>query len=147
MYFIRLVVSRPLNISIHVHTCDVTQVFLFVFGCVCIRVFVCLTDPPNVTSLTVDGHEVNGDYFIQEGQEVTVTCLFDKGNPPVPVSLLDKHGRHLSSSKVSGQVSNSFVARCEDEWPVVLCKSEGPEHKRSVSFIAICKSLFSECYP
>ncbi|XP_025102983.1 uncharacterized protein LOC112569432 [Pomacea canaliculata] len=100
--------------------------------------------PPRITSLTVDDHEVNGDYLIQKDQEVIVTCLFDKGNPPVPVRLLNKHEKHLSSSKDSGQVSISVVVRCEDEWPMVLCKSDDSEYKRFVSFLVRCPPQFLE---
>lgn len=107
--------------------------------CVCL----CLIDPPRITSLTVDDHEVNGDYLIQKDQEVIVACIFDKGNPPVPVRLLDKHGKHFSSSKDNGQVSFSVVVRCEDEWPMVLCKSDDSEYKRFVSFLVRCKKNHS----
>lgn len=99
-------------------------------------------DPPKVTSLTLDGQEVGGDYLIYENQKVTVVCSFDKGNPSTFFRLLDKIGLEKKSTRYEGQISQSFAVQCEDDWPSVRCEGIGSEYNRSVSLLVRCKNTF-----
>ncbi|XP_025100854.1 uncharacterized protein LOC112568051 [Pomacea canaliculata] len=101
-----------------------------------------VTYKPKVTSLTVDGHEVDGDHLISEGKNVTVACSFDNGNPPAPFHLLDKSGQILRNTSNEGNVSYSFAVRCEDDWPIIGCEGAGSEFNRSVSFLVRCPPQF-----
>lgn len=98
--------------------------------CVC-------ADPTQVTSLTVDGQEVNGTHLISESQKVRVSCSFDKGNPPVTFSLVNNNGKELVRG--SGPLTYSLLVHCEDDWPTVRCEGNGSEQNRSVSFLVKCK--------
>lgn len=97
------------------------------------------SDKPKVTSLTVDGREVDSDHLISEGKNVTVACSFDNGNPPAPFRLLDKSGQILRNISNEGNVSYSFAVTCEDDWPIIGCEGAGSEFNRSVSFLVRCK--------
>ncbi|XP_025099907.1 uncharacterized protein LOC112567434 isoform X2 [Pomacea canaliculata] len=98
-----------------------------------------MTYPPNVKSLTVDGGD---NVIIDEGQVVSVSCFFEKGNPPAHFYLLDKHGTKLNSSSSEGHLRSSLTARCEDDWPVVRCEGNGSQHNRSVTLLVKCRPQF-----
>lgn len=102
-------------------------------------------DPPNVLSMIVDGNEVNGDYIIEEREEVSVFCLVDKGNPEVSFQLLDKYGSELESDINGGHLNYSLAAQCEDEWPVVRCEGSRSIRNKSVSFLVRCKCSNINC--
>lgn len=115
--------------------------YIYPFIYICIRVCICMCvrvfdpDPPKVTSLTVDGHEVNGTHLINEGQEVTISCSFNPGNPPVNFRLVDKT-RELA---VGAGRNYSLSIQCEDNWPRVNCEGNGSAENRTVSFLLKCK--------
>lgn len=108
--------------------------FVYIYFCEC----VCL-DPPNVSSLTVDGHEVDGDYIIEEGKKTDIFCVFDKGNPQVSFQLLDKYRYEIKSSVNEEHLSYSLTARCKHDWPMVSCEGSRSTRNRSVSFLVRCK--------
>lgn len=101
--------------------------------------FIYSTDPPEVTSLTVNSHELGSDYVISEGEKVTVICSFNKGYPPSHFHLVDKLGQELQITRNEETISHSFSVECEDEWPIIGCEGEGSEVNRSVSFLVRCK--------
>lgn len=96
-------------------------------------------DPPNVTSMIVDKKEVNGDYIVNEREEVSIICLVDKGNPKVSFQLLNKYGSELKSDINGGDLNYSLTARCEDEWPVVRCEGRNSIRNRTVSLLLRCE--------
>lgn len=100
-------------------------------------------DPPIVTSLTVDGQEVDGGYVINDRQVVNIFCSFDKGNPPAIFRLLDKSGKQLKLAYREENLNHSLKVQCEDDWPVVRCEAAGSKHNRSVLFLVRCK--FAVC--
>lgn len=109
--------------------------------CVCvvfILFYFCL-DPPSVTSLIVNGNEVNGDYIINERKEISISCFVDKGNPQVSFQLLDKYGSELKSDINGGHLNYLLTARCEDDWPMIRCEGSRSVRNRSVSFLVRCK--------
>ncbi|XP_025099899.1 uncharacterized protein LOC112567429 [Pomacea canaliculata] len=95
--------------------------------------------PPNVKSLTVDGGD---NVIIDEDKVVSVSCFFEKGNPPGLFYLLDKHGAKLNSSSSEGHLSYSLTARCEDDWPVVRCEGNGSQHNMSMAILVKCRPQF-----
>ncbi|XP_025099901.1 uncharacterized protein LOC112567431 [Pomacea canaliculata] len=95
--------------------------------------------PPKVTSLTVDGHEVNGTHFTNEGQEVLISCSFDAGNPPVNFRLVDKN-KELAAG--AGRLNYPLSIQCEDNWPRVNCEGRGSAENRTVSFLLKCPPQF-----
>ncbi|XP_025101691.1 uncharacterized protein LOC112568574 [Pomacea canaliculata] len=102
-------------------------------------IFLNVLYPSKVTSLTVDGHEVNGTHFINEGQEVTISCSFDPGNPPVDFRLVDKT-RELAVGE--GRLNYPLSIQCEDNWPRVNCEGNGSKENRTVSFLLKCPPQF-----
>ncbi|XP_025099890.1 uncharacterized protein LOC112567427 [Pomacea canaliculata] len=106
------------------------------------RIHIDILYPPQVTSLTVDGQEVNGTHLINDSQKVNISCSFDKGNPPVAFSLVDNNGMELVRG--SGPLTYSLLVDCEDDWPTVRCEGNGSEQNRSVSFHVTCPPKFSE---
>lgn len=112
--------------------------------CVCVILVFCL-DPPSVTSLIVDGNEVNGDLVINEKKEMSISCFADKGNPQVSFHLLDKYGSELKSDINGGHLNYLLTARCEDDWPMVRCEGSRSVRNRSVSFLVRCKCLNIKC--
>ncbi|XP_025101361.1 uncharacterized protein LOC112568323 [Pomacea canaliculata] len=103
--------------------------------------------PPEVTSLTVNSHELGSDYVISEGEKVTVICSFNKGYPPSHFHLVDKLGQELQITRNEETISHSFSVECEDEWPIIGCEGEGSEVNRSVSFLVRCPPQFLDMYP
>lgn len=97
----------------------------------------CVADPPKVTSLTVDGQQVNDTHLINEGQKVTISCNFNKGNPPVVFHLFNSNGNNLTKSE--GPLDMLLTAQCEDDWPTVHCQGNGSERNRSLSLLVRCE--------
>ncbi|XP_025099916.1 uncharacterized protein LOC112567438 [Pomacea canaliculata] len=108
------------------------------------RLHIDILYPPQVTSLTVDGQEVNGTHLINDSQKVNISCSFDKGNPPVAFSLVDNKGTELVTG--SGPLTYSLLVHCEDDWPTVRCEGNGSEQNRSVSFLVKCPPKFTESF-
>lgn len=111
-------------------------VFVFIFA-----------DQPKVTSLTVDDNEVTGDYLINEGQKITVTCLIEKGRPAANFYLMNKNGKELKRADNDKNISHTIAVLCEDDWPVIRCEGERSEYNRSVAILVRCKcTLFLKLY-
>ncbi|XP_025102787.1 uncharacterized protein LOC112569262 [Pomacea canaliculata] len=89
---------------------------------------------PSVTSLTVDGEESSGNYVISEGHEVSISCSFEKGNPPTNFSLVDQTGKEIKASRGEQHLNLSLALRCKDDWPTIRCEGSGSEKNESVSF-------------
>ncbi|XP_025101242.1 uncharacterized protein LOC112568256 [Pomacea canaliculata] len=106
------------------------------------RIHIAIVYPPQVTSLTVDGQEVNGTHLINDSQKVNISCSFDKGNPPVTFILVDNNGKELVRG--SGPLTYSLLVHCEDDWPTVRCEGNGSKQNRSVSFLVMCPPKFTE---
>ncbi|XP_025101165.1 uncharacterized protein LOC112568208 [Pomacea canaliculata] len=100
--------------------------------------------PPNVSSLTVDGHEVDGDYIIEEGKKTDIFCVFDKGNPQISFQLLDKYRYEIKSAGNEEHLSYSLTVWCKHDWPVVSCEGSRSTRNRSVSFLVRCPPQFLE---
>lgn len=98
----------------------------------------CCTDPPSVTSLTVNGHDVHGYYLINENQEVNISCSVDKGNPPANFCFVDEHATELKSYE-GDLLLLTLTAHCKQEWPTVKCVANSSEKNRSVSLLVSCK--------
>ncbi|XP_025103337.1 uncharacterized protein LOC112569674 isoform X1 [Pomacea canaliculata] len=98
--------------------------------------------PSNITSMTVDGHEVKDNYVIYEGHKVDISCAFETGNPPVIFQLLNQHNSVLKSSDNQGHLNYSLTARCEDEWPIISCQGSGSTRNRSLTFLVACPPQF-----
>ncbi|XP_025103197.1 uncharacterized protein LOC112569589 [Pomacea canaliculata] len=92
--------------------------------------------PPKVSSFTIDKNEVNGNYLINEGKEVNISCSFDKGNPQTVFFLLDKTGKEINVSRSEEQLIHSVTVRCQDDWPLVRCEGTGSEKNTSVTLLA-----------
>lgn len=103
-------------------------------------------DPPSVKSLTVDGNDVNGTYFINESQTVNISCLFEKGRPPATFSLLEKNGATQIFLATEGPLNHSFTSSCEDDVRNISCEGNGSSRNQSVSFLVRCKYLTSNVF-
>ncbi|XP_025100483.1 uncharacterized protein LOC112567849 isoform X2 [Pomacea canaliculata] len=97
--------------------------------------------PPDVTSLTVNGSEVSGNYLIDEFQEVSISCTFDPGNPPGKFFLFDKTGNEIKATRGEDYLNLSLTLRCEHDWPTVRCEGSGSKTNKSVSFLVRCAEL------
>ncbi|XP_025102054.1 uncharacterized protein LOC112568789 isoform X2 [Pomacea canaliculata] len=97
---------------------------------------------PTSQAWTVDGQEVNGNYFINNSQEVNVSCYFEKGNPPAVFRLLLKNGTELISSHDEEHLHHILTAECEDDWPMVRCEGNGTQENKSVIFLVRCPPQF-----
>ncbi|XP_025103334.1 uncharacterized protein LOC112569672 [Pomacea canaliculata] len=104
-----------------------------------------LLHPPKVTSLNIDGQEVNETHLINEGQQVTISCSFDTGNPPVTFRLVDRTGKELTTDKEN--LSTLLSVKCEDTWPLVRCEGDRSEQNRSVLLLVRCPPLFVSTLP
>lgn len=108
----------------------------------CILIF--LSDPPIIKSLTVDGDEVDGNYIIEEGQKVNISCSFDQGNLPSNLRLSDEHGREIKAYRSERHLNASFTASCNQDWTSVRCEGNSSENSKSVFVLVKCKySIFS----
>lgn len=96
------------------------------------------TDPPKVILLTVDGREVNG-HLITEGQQVSISCSFEKGNPPASFYLLDNNSQRLNTTAAENYLNYTFSAQCSSAWSTVRCEGNGSEQNKSVSFAVACE--------
>ncbi|XP_025100492.1 uncharacterized protein LOC112567851 [Pomacea canaliculata] len=100
--------------------------------------------PPDVTSFTVNGSEVSGNYLINEFQEVSISCTFDPGNPPRKFFLLDKAGNEIKATRGEDSLNLSLTLRCQHDWPTVRCEGSG---SKTVSFLVRCRPQFIDRYP
>ncbi|XP_025101617.1 uncharacterized protein LOC112568520 isoform X2 [Pomacea canaliculata] len=91
--------------------------------------------PPRVESLTVNGHEANGTYLLNDGQKVNVFCSFEKGNPASRFHLLNKSGAEMATPSTDKYINQSLTVHCEDDWPRISCEGERSKQNRSVSFL------------
>lgn len=98
-----------------------------------------ITDPPNVTSLTVNRREVHHTHVINEGEEIDISCLFEEGNPPTKFILVDKAGKEVSASRGEQHLNHSLNVQCQDDWPTIVCEGFGSIKNRSVTFLVRCK--------
>lgn len=89
--------------------------------------------------MTVDGRDVSGNHVIKERHNISISCFFDKGNPPAVFRLLDKKRRVLQAESSEGGLTHSLSAQCERDWPSVMCEGNSSESNASVSFVVICK--------
>lgn len=97
------------------------------------------TDSPNVTSLTVDGHEVSGVHLLNENMEAVVNCYFDQGNPPTTFRLVNQIGQEVSSASTGRHFTHPVrVHRCSHPWPTLHCEGDGSKQNRSVKFLVRC---------
>ncbi|XP_025100903.1 uncharacterized protein LOC112568078 isoform X2 [Pomacea canaliculata] len=103
--------------------------------------------PPKVSSFTIDKNEANGNYLINEGKAVDISCSFDKGNPQTVFFLLDKTGKEINTSRSEEQLTHSLTVRCQDDWPIVGCEGAGSEKNTSVTLLAKCRPQFLDRYP
>ncbi|XP_025102686.1 uncharacterized protein LOC112569178 [Pomacea canaliculata] len=98
--------------------------------------------PPRVTSLTVDGHEVTGSHLVSEGQEVNISCTFDKGSPPQNLFLMDENGSRLNAVNHQQSLNYLLMLQCKEDWPTILCAGNNSQNNKSVSFIVKCPPQF-----
>ncbi|XP_025101619.1 uncharacterized protein LOC112568521 isoform X2 [Pomacea canaliculata] len=98
--------------------------------------------PPSVESLTVDGHEANGTYLLNDGQKVNVLCSFEKGNPASRFHLLNKSGAEMATPSTDKYINHSLTVHCKDDWPKISCEGKRSKQNRSVSFLVKCPPQF-----
>ncbi|XP_025099935.1 uncharacterized protein LOC112567459 [Pomacea canaliculata] len=98
-----------------------------------------------VTGLKVNGREVNETVVIDENQEVSVSCSFINGKPPVSVRMLDQTGNAHSSTRHGRSPLTLSLGefRCQDVWPTIRCEAPGSELNRSVAVLGRCLPQFS----
>lgn len=106
--------------------------------------FFSYTDSASVTSLTVNGLEVNGSHLVDEG-EVNLSCTFDKGNPLSSFLLMDQNGKEITVMRKEKHLNCSLIVRCKGEWPTVRCEGSGSERNKSVSLLVKCKYKTNFC--
>lgn len=94
-------------------------------------------DPPKVTSLLVGGKEVSNTHLIEEGLQTNISCLFDKGNPPVIFRFRDSNGKEFAKSE--DHLSHTISVGCQDDWPTLHCEGSRSEENKSVSVLVRCK--------
>ncbi|XP_025101155.1 uncharacterized protein LOC112568196 [Pomacea canaliculata] len=103
--------------------------------------------PPGVTSLTVNGDDVNGNILVNESQEVNISCSFDKGNPPTNFLLLNERGHELQVYRDEQTITHSLRLQCAEDWPTVKCEGNASQKNRSVSFLVSCPPQFMAKHP
>ncbi|XP_025102104.1 uncharacterized protein LOC112568822 [Pomacea canaliculata] len=104
-----------------------------------------VTYPARVTGLSVNDQDVNSTHIVDENQEVTVSCSFVNGNPPVNIRMVDERGNILSSTKYKeGPLVLSLgVFHCHNVWPVIGCEAQGSELNKSVTILIRCAPQLS----
>lgn len=81
-------------------------------------------DPASVTSLTMNGLEVNGDHLIDEG-EINISCSFDQGNPHSNFLLLSEQGKEMNALRAEKYLNGSLLISCHLDWPTIRCEGNG----------------------
>lgn len=105
--------------------------------CVCV-----CADPPTVTSLTVDGKEVDLSLLVSENQTALIECSFDQGKPPSRFRLLNSSRQEVGLGTSDGHIIHSVtVDQCGHPWPRFFCEGADSEKNRSVAFLVRCRYL------
>lgn len=100
---------------------------------------------PYVTKLTVDGEEVGSNHFINENQEVTISCLFDKGSPPQDFFLVDENQNKIKALRDEHHLNYSLTLGCKKNWQTIQCEGNKSVKNKSVLLFVKCKFSTNVC--
>ncbi|XP_025102055.1 uncharacterized protein LOC112568790 [Pomacea canaliculata] len=104
--------------------------------------------PSYVTILTVNGQETNGTFITDVGQNISIYCAFDKGNPPTTFRLLDRNGGEIDVARDESHIIHSFApVSCEEDWPVIRCEGNRAIENKFVSLLVRCPPQFADMAP